>query len=64
MIRLGDLPGAVKAPADLASYAITVGTVTQLLPHVAALLTIIWWTIRILETETVRAWLRRRRDRR
>jgi hypothetical protein len=32
------------------------GTLFQMLPNIAALLTIIWTAIRIAETDTVRGW--------
>lgn len=63
-MTLDELPGAAKASADVVSAGIVVGTIAELLPHVAALLTIVWTLIRIFETETVKAMLARRRDRR
>lgn len=62
-MTLDDLPGAAKATVDVMSYGIAVGTVAQLLPSIAALLTIVWTLIRILETDTVKTLLQRRRDR-
>jgi hypothetical protein len=56
---LEHVPDAVKTSADIASASIAVGTVAQLLPHVAAILTIIWTLIRIWETDTVQRWLDR-----
>lgn len=58
-MTLEHVPGAVKASVDVASAGIAVGTIAQLLPHVAAILTIIWTLIRILETDTVQGWLGR-----
>lgn len=58
---LDHVPGAAKASVDVLSFGVAVGTVTQLLPHLAALLTIIWTLIRILETDTVRSLVRSRR---
>ncbi|WP_230630715.1 hypothetical protein [Sphingomonas sp. Leaf37] len=58
-MTLDDVPGAVKLPVDLASAGIALGAIAKLLPDVAALLTIIWTLIRILETETVRGIMRR-----
>jgi peptidoglycan biosynthesis protein MviN/MurJ (putative lipid II flippase) len=60
-MTLDHVPDAVKASADVLSVGVAVGTVAQLLPHLAALLTIIWTLIRIFETETVQGfgrWLR------
>ncbi len=58
-MTLDHVPGAAKASVDILSFGVAVGTVTQLLPHLAALLTIIWTVIRIFETDTVRALLGR-----
>ncbi|OWK27588.1 hypothetical protein [Sphingomonas dokdonensis] len=60
-MTLDHVPGAAKASVDVLSFGVAVGTVTQLLPHLAALLTIIWTLIRILETDTVRSLVRSRR---
>lgn len=60
---LDHLPDAVKAPGDVVSYGIAVGTVAQILPGVAALLSILWTLIRIYETDTVQALVRRLRGR-
>jgi FtsH-binding integral membrane protein len=42
-----------KAVTDAASIATVVGTLTEVLPAMAAIFTIIWTGIRIYETETV-----------
>jgi len=42
---------------DGISVSTAVATVTGLLPHLAALVTIVWTGIRIYETRTVREWL-------
>jgi peptidoglycan biosynthesis protein MviN/MurJ (putative lipid II flippase) len=42
-----------KTTADIISVGVTVGTVLSWLPHIAALLTILWTAIRIYETPTV-----------
>lgn len=60
-MTLDHVPGAAKVSADVLSAGIVVGTLAQLLPHIAALLTIIWTLIRILETDTVRSLVRSRR---
>jgi hypothetical protein len=59
-MTLDPVPGAVKASVDVASAGIAVGTIAQLLPHLAAILTIVWTLIRIFETDTVKAWLKPR----
>jgi hypothetical protein len=56
-----EIPGAAKLSADVVSAGIVVGTLAQLLPHIAALLTIIWTLIRIFETDTVRGLVQRAR---
>jgi len=47
----------LKHVADAASVLTVVGTLTNVLPHAAALFTIIWTSIRIYETDTVQRWL-------
>ena len=43
----------IKSGLDAASVVTVVGTLTQILPAIAALFTIVWTGIRIWETETV-----------
>lgn len=47
----------VKHAMDGVSLLTVVGTLAEILPAVAALLTIIWTGFRIYETETVQGWL-------
>jgi hypothetical protein len=47
----------LKHVADAASVVTVIGTLTNVLPHAAALFTIIWTSIRIYETDTVQKWL-------
>ena len=58
-MTLDQVPGAVKASGDIVSVGIVAGTIAQLLPHIAAILTILWTLIRIYETDTVQAFIRR-----
>ena len=51
----------VKTVGDITSVSILLGTLVDLLPSVAALLTIIWTAIRIYETDTVQNWLKRKK---
>jgi hypothetical protein len=51
-----------KSVVDVVSVATVVGTLVQLLPAIAALLTIAWTIIRIYETETVQKMLGKRND--
>ena len=52
----------VKSLGDGLSLTVAVGTLVQILPSVAAILTIVWTAIRIYETETVKRLMRRRRE--
>ena len=58
-MTLDHVPGAAKLSIDVVSAGIVVGTLAQMLPHLAALLTIVWTLIRIFETDTVRSLFRR-----
>jgi hypothetical protein len=46
----------VKHVIDALSIATVIGTLADMLPSVAALFTIVWTSIRIWETETVKRW--------
>ena len=46
-----------KQVMDTVSVFTVVGTLGELLPPMAALVTIVWTGIRIYETETVQRWL-------
>lgn len=48
---------SVKAAGDAVSIMTVVGTLAEILPAIAALLTIIWTGFRIFETTTVQGWL-------
>jgi hypothetical protein len=48
-----------KHVVDGLSLVTVVGTLTDLLPAVAALFTIVWTVIRIYETKTVQGWISR-----
>lgn len=49
----------LKTVADTASLGTTAAAFLGWLPHVAALLGVVWWAIRIYETKTVQRWLGR-----
>ena len=53
------IPTGLKHLIDALSIGTLLGTLTQMLPHVAAGLTIIWTALRIYETATVQRWLGR-----
>ena len=52
----------LKHVADAASIITVIGTLTNVLPHAAALFTIIWTSIRIYETDTVQRWLGKKQE--
>lgn len=59
----GHIPEGIKHLIDALSIGTMLGTLFQMLPNVAALLTVIWTLIRILESNTVQRWLgKERRD--
>jgi hypothetical protein len=42
---------------DVTSIGVILGSLANILPHVAAIFTIVWTCIRIYETKTVQKWL-------
>ena len=54
----------LKHVGDALSITTVIGTIAGYLPAIAALATLIWTAIRIWETKTVQAWLKRRREKR
>lgn len=56
---LDELPEPAKLAIDGLSIATLIGSLVQVLPHIAAILTIVWTGIRIWETRTVQGWLGR-----
>jgi hypothetical protein len=54
-----DAPEQLKQVGDVVSVGTVVATIAGWLPAVAALVTIIWTGIRIIETDTVRKLLKR-----
>ena len=47
----------VKHVTDGLSIITVIGTLADILPALAALFSLVWSVIRILETDTVRGWL-------
>jgi hypothetical protein len=45
-----------KHVVDALSVFTVLGTLVEMLPSIAAVFTIVWTSIRIWETETVRSW--------
>lgn len=54
------IPEGLKHLLDALSVGTMLGTLFQMLPNIAALITIIWTAIRIYETKTVQGWLNRK----
>lgn len=52
---------SAKTVGDILSLTTVVGTLMQVLPSIAAIFTIVWTVIRIYETKTVQAFLKRGR---
>jgi hypothetical protein len=52
---------SAKTVGDILSLTTVVGTLMQVLPSIAAVFTIVWTVIRIYETKTVQAFLKRGR---
>lgn len=57
MSDLTDLPSSAKYALDGLSTAALLGSIAQLLPHIATLLTVIWMSLRIYESRTIQRWL-------
>ena len=51
-----------KHAIDAISVVTVIGTLTDILPPLAALATLIWTGIRIYETQTVQGWLEKRKN--
>lgn len=56
-MKFDHIDPAVKATGDAVSIVTVVGTLAQVLPAIAALLTIVWTGLRIYETDTVQKLL-------
>jgi hypothetical protein len=61
-MRFEHVDPAVKATGDAISIVTVVGTLAQVLPAIAALLTIVWTGFRIYELDTVQKWLGKKKD--
>jgi hypothetical protein len=59
---LAHLNETVKHLVDTASVATVVGTLTHMLPSIAALFSIVWSAIRIYETKTVQSLFKKDDD--
>ena len=56
-------PEVTKSFVDAASIFTVIGALSDLLPPLAALFTIVWTSIRIYETKTVQKFLAKRKTR-
>ena len=59
---LDSMNDSIKHAVDTASIATVVGTLTHMLPSIAALFSIVWSAIRIYETDTVQSWVKKDDD--
>jgi hypothetical protein len=50
-----------KTPIDITAGFIAFGTIVEMLPAIASILTIVWMSIRIIETNTVQKLIRRKK---
>lgn len=53
-------PDHMKTAVDGAALGVTLGTVAQWLPAVAAIFSIVWTVIRIWETQTIQNFIKKR----
>ena len=60
---LDHLDNTQKNIMDFTSISVVLGSLAQLLPAIAAVLSIVWTAIRIYETETAQRWITKRKDR-
>ena len=51
------LDEASKHIIDVLSLVTVIGTLVDMLPSIAALITIVWTAIRIYETKTIQGWI-------
>lgn len=54
------IPEGMKHLLDALSIGTMLGTLFQMLPNIAALLTIVWTALRIYESRTVQGWIKRK----
>lgn len=56
-MKFDHIDPAVKATGDAVSIVTVIGTLAEILPALAALLTIVWTGFRIYELDTIQRWL-------
>lgn len=57
--KLSEINDHTKHVMDWTSIGIMLGSLIQILPSIAAALSIVWTVIRIYETKTVQGWLKK-----
>jgi hypothetical protein len=61
-MKYSELDETTRAGLDALSVFTVVGTLIDMLPSIAAVVTIVWTSIRIYETKTVQKLLRKKED--
>lgn len=61
-MKYEELDETTRAGLDALSVFTVIGTLIDMLPSIAAVVTIVWTSIRIYETNTVQKLLRRKKD--
>jgi len=56
-LKMSEHQETAKHVIDVLSILTVIGTLVDMLPSIAALISIIWSVIRIYETKTVQKWL-------
>jgi hypothetical protein len=60
LAKIDEVNEHTKSLIDWTSVGVAFGTLLQILPSIAAALSIVWTIIRIYETKTVQTWLKRK----
>lgn len=61
-MKYENLDETTRVGLDALSIFTVIGTLIDMLPSIAAVVTIVWTSIRIYETNTVQKLLRRKKD--
>jgi hypothetical protein len=60
LAKIDEVSEHTKSVIDWTSIGVAFGTLLQILPSIAAALSIVWTIIRIYESTTVQTWLKRK----
>jgi hypothetical protein len=60
LAKIDEVNEHTKSVIDWTSIGVAFGTLLQILPSIAAALSIVWTIIRIYESTTVQTWLKRK----